>query len=205
MRPYLPFFFLLVILHFSFNKNNKLNNSSPPLSEECGTDYLLDQKLNTSPDFKKHHEKLEKRAKIYFKSQHNNTGHLKMDYTLPIIVHIIHQNGSENISDAIVEKAIDDLNDAFANINFYGQGVGVDTRIGFCLARRDPDGNAATGINRIVSPTDQYEYIAGHPTEKPDPLGLHKLYQYMVGEKYKRSGGAMPICLPLMATRKMAL
>ncbi len=73
-------------------------------------------------------------------------------YTLPVVVHIIHQNGTENISDALVSTGIQHLNDAFANEGYYDQGTGVDTEIQFCLASRDPDGNATSGINRVVSP-----------------------------------------------------
>lgn len=74
------------------------------------------------------------------------------DYTLPVVFHIIHQNGPENISDAAVLTAFNNLNDAFANTNFYGGSDGVDTKIQFCLAKRDPNGNPTTGINRVVSP-----------------------------------------------------
>ncbi len=74
------------------------------------------------------------------------------DYTLPVVFHIIHQNGPENISDAAVLTAFDNLNDAYSNTNFYGGNDGVDTKIQFCLAKRDPNGNPTTGINRVVSP-----------------------------------------------------
>ncbi|MEO1711885.1 MAG: hypothetical protein AAFU60_00925, partial [Bacteroidota bacterium] len=76
----------------------------------------------------------------------------KASYTIPVVVHIIHQNGAENIPDATVLQGMDHLNDAFANIGYYDQGTGVDTDIEFCLAKRDPDGNATTGINRVVDP-----------------------------------------------------
>ena len=150
MRLSLFSLIVLFVVSLSFKKNNFLD-TSPFLSEECLTDSLLQQKLNTSPIFKKRHEEMEERASKVL-GKHKEEGYLKMDHTLPVVVHIIHQNGSENISDAVVEQAINDLNDAFTNINFYGQGVGVDTKIDFCLAQRDPDGNATTGINRVVSP-----------------------------------------------------
>lgn len=72
-------------------------------------------------------------------------------YTLPVVFHIIHQNGSENIADAIVMDAFQRLNDAFANRGFYDQGSGVDTKIQFCMAKKDPDGNYTTGINRVYA------------------------------------------------------
>lgn len=79
-----------------------------------------------------------------------STGRQREDvYTIPVVFHIIHQNGPENISDAAVMDAFQRLNDAFANRGIYDQGSGVDTKIQFCMAKKDPDGNHTTGINRV--------------------------------------------------------
>lgn len=74
------------------------------------------------------------------------------NYILPVVVHIIHDNGNENITDAQVLQGIQDLNDAYANVAYYDPGTGVNTNIQFCLAQRTPDGTATTGINRVQSP-----------------------------------------------------
>ena len=74
-------------------------------------------------------------------------------YTLPVVVHIIHENGDENISDDQVLNAIEWLNEAYAHHGYYAdQGDGFDTQIQFCLAKRAPNGFATTGITRTVSP-----------------------------------------------------
>ena len=157
MRFFLFAFVGLFTMHISihkklFTESNQLIFTGPVV-EECLTEILLQQKLDADPIFKSHHGEIEKKAKHFFKNQSlNNSGHLKMDYTLPVVFHIVHQNGPENISDVDVQFAVDQLNDAMANINFYDQGVGVDTRIDFCLAKRDPDGHPTSGINRVVSP-----------------------------------------------------
>ncbi|MFN8276067.1 MAG: M43 family zinc metalloprotease [Chitinophagales bacterium] len=72
-------------------------------------------------------------------------------YQLPVVVHIIHNGGTENISDAQVIQGIQDLNDAYANVGYYDSLTGVDTRIQFCLAKRDPAGVITTGITRNQS------------------------------------------------------
>ncbi|MEO7079972.1 MAG: M43 family zinc metalloprotease, partial [Flavobacteriales bacterium] len=69
--------------------------------------------------------------------------------TLPVVVHIIHDNGAENLSDAQVIQGIADLNAPYANTGYYDQGTGVNAEIQFCLAVRTPNGNATTGINRV--------------------------------------------------------
>lgn len=64
--------------------------------------------------------------------------------TIPVVVHIIHNSGPENISDAQVTTAIANINAKFAASPF--------NQIQFCLAQRDPNGNATTGITRNSSP-----------------------------------------------------
>lgn len=72
--------------------------------------------------------------------------------TLPVVVHIVHNNGAENVSNAQVLKGIQDLNDAFGNRGYYDPTTGVNTDIQFCLAQRDPNNQASNGITRDVSP-----------------------------------------------------
>lgn len=73
-------------------------------------------------------------------------------FTLPVVVHVIHNNGSENISDIQIDQALANLNEAFSHSGPYkSKGEGFNTEIQFCLARRTFDNNATTGVNRIVS------------------------------------------------------
>lgn len=72
--------------------------------------------------------------------------------TIPVVVHVIHQNGPENITQAQVQTAIDQLNDAFANAGAFADANGVNTGISFCLAARDPQGAFTTGVNRVADP-----------------------------------------------------
>lgn len=65
-----------------------------------------------------------------------------IDY-IPVVVHIIHNGGPENISNAQVQTAIANINAKYLQSNNY--------QIQFCLAQRDPQGNATTGITRNVS------------------------------------------------------
>ncbi|HFA47639.1 MAG TPA: hypothetical protein ENJ95_01320, partial [Bacteroidetes bacterium] len=134
----------------------KLNEAFVPANieaEECLTDLYLQQQLAMSPSFKKEHEKTEEQALRFFRSYYGRgEKSLLGGFTLPIVIHVIHQNGPENVPDWQIIQAIEWLNDGFENINYYDQGVGVNTGIQFCLAKRDPDGNATSGINRVQSP-----------------------------------------------------
>lgn len=73
--------------------------------------------------------------------------------TIPVVVHVIHDNGPENISDAQVQEAIVQLNEDFRKIpGTPGYGNGVDTEIQFELAKRDPNGICTNGILHVQSP-----------------------------------------------------
>ena len=64
--------------------------------------------------------------------------------TLPVVFHIVHKGEGHdtNISDEQVLSQIPALDTGFR------WGPGVDTKIQFCLASRDPDGNPTNGITR---------------------------------------------------------
>lgn len=72
-------------------------------------------------------------------------------HTIPVVVHIVHNNGQENIPNSQVHDALRHLNDAFANTGFYDPNTGVTTDIEFCLATRDQNGAYTNGINRVHS------------------------------------------------------
>lgn len=72
--------------------------------------------------------------------------------TIPVVVHVFHEGGSENISDAQVQSAIQVLNEDFGKLpGTNGDGAGVDTEVRFKLAKIDPNGNCTNGIVRINS------------------------------------------------------
>ncbi len=79
-------------------------------------------------------------------------------YIIPVVFHIIHNYGNENIANEQVYSAIEMLNKTFrkerddtASIVEVFKPLHADTRIEFRLAKRDPNGNCHSGINRIAS------------------------------------------------------
>jgi hypothetical protein len=120
----------------------------------CAQAHVMDLAQIKSVKLRTHQEQIERQAYEFFtkKSPTAKGKSIAPDYILPVVVHIIHDGGAENISDATVLQGIQDLNDAYANVGYYDPATGVDTKIQFCLAKRNPDGNATTGINRVQSP-----------------------------------------------------
>jgi hypothetical protein len=79
-------------------------------------------------------------------------------YIIPIVFHIIHNNGPENISNDQVFNAIEILNRDFRRQNSdialvvdEFADITADVGIEFRLATKDPQGNCTSGINRIIS------------------------------------------------------
>lgn len=76
-------------------------------------------------------------------------------YTIPVVFHILHNNGSENISDAQVQDALDILNRDYRRLNADAnavvsafQGMPSDVEIEFQFATVAPNGACFDGITR---------------------------------------------------------
>lgn len=130
-----------------------------PQNYFCGSAYYKKQLETQNPELVRKSNSINAFAYQYNVQKNllkqNNPNHNLQPtaiYTIPVVVHIIHQNGPENISNAQVVQQIQDLNEAFRNIGYYDPASGVDVGIEFCFAQQDPNGNATNGINRISSP-----------------------------------------------------
>src|SRR5690606_2046623 len=78
--------------------------------------------------------------------------------TIPTVVHVVYNDSTENISDAQIFSQIKVLNQDFRRQNpdissapARFRGFSKDTRIEFCLASKDPDGNFSSGITRTFT------------------------------------------------------
>lgn len=72
---------------------------------------------------------------------------------IPVVVHVIYEGSIDNIPDESIYRQIEVLNEDFGKTGagFNTRSIGADTRIRFCLASKDPDGNPTTGIIRVKS------------------------------------------------------
>jgi PKD repeat protein len=83
--------------------------------------------------------------------------------TIPVVVHVIYNTNQQNISDAQIISQIDVLNEDFRRLNpdvlttpTRFKGFSGDTRVEFCLASMDPEGNPTTGITRTQTNVQQF-------------------------------------------------
>jgi hypothetical protein len=83
--------------------------------------------------------------------------------TIPVVVHVVYNTSAQNVSDAQIQSQLDVLNKDFRKLNTdlnlvpsTFSSLVADAEINFCLANRDPNGNATTGILRV--PTSQTSF-----------------------------------------------
>lgn len=91
-------------------------------------------------------------------------------YIIPVVFHVIHNFGPENISDAQIHDAIRVVNRNYRKLNADTvdiiqpyKALAADCNIELRLAQKDPNGNCTRGINRIVSNTT---FTGGHEVKQ---------------------------------------
>ncbi|MCB0521621.1 MAG: gliding motility-associated C-terminal domain-containing protein [Lewinellaceae bacterium] len=127
-----------------------LNGQQDSTMAYCAAEGFWEELMKTVPGLAEKEGGLEISYRNFSKAE--SKGATSTVYTLPVVVHIIHNNGPENITDAQVEQGIAHLNQAFRNQGYFNPATGADVEIEFCLAERNPDGNPTNGIVRHQSP-----------------------------------------------------
>lgn len=94
----------------------------------------------------------------YSKSKGENNTTKATVYKVPVVFHILHNNGSENISKEQIADAVAILNRDFRKLNSDAnnvqapfQGMPSDVEIEFELAKKAPNGACFAGITRTVT------------------------------------------------------
>jgi len=126
----------------------------------CGADELRIETLKENPTIASAVVKREEALEAYTQHYTPSLG-VKIEnqpYIIPVVFHVIHNNGIENIGDAQLKDAIRVLNQTFQkrapdtnSIVAAFKPIHADCEIEFRIAKKDPQGYCTKGINRIVS------------------------------------------------------
>ena len=151
---------LLLLTSFVFAQEHRNCSTMEVLDRLKAEDSGLEERMN---DIERHTEE--------FIAQGSNAE--RVVYTIPVVFHVVWNTAAENISDAQVLSQLAVLNEDFRRLNAdwvntpsVFQPLVADSEINFCLAQRDANGNATTGIIRVqttktsFSDNDAVKYTA---------------------------------------------
>ena len=129
----------------------------------CGTMQHLDEIRQRDPGVDKRMDVENLDIKHWISNNTSSSKSMPNIITIPVVVHVIYKNSSQNISDAQIFSQIDILNEDFRMNNADASsvpsafaGAAADCEIEFCLAVRDPNGNVTTGITRTYTTTSSF-------------------------------------------------
>lgn len=120
----------------------------------CASNDYHSARIAANPALADQEEKINQRLKA-LSSSNSSLQRIQQDTTelvIPIVFHIVHAGGPENLPDSMAHNALRDLNDGFANRGYYAPSTGVPIHISFCLSQKGKYGEPATGINRVYDP-----------------------------------------------------
>lgn len=140
----------------------------------CNTYNAMEEAFQLNPNLKTTYNLVQSEMELDYKRAEVNSNLSKVAatvYTVPVVFHILHQGGAENVSDADINTAMAQINKDYRKT---GSDVGtihssfaplyVDAEIRFELAKRDPNGVCTNGIIRHYDANTNWDQtnIAGY-------------------------------------------
>lgn len=126
----------------------------------CGTMNYMKQQMEEDPGLQERRNIIESYLSNHRRASSRSSNTI---ITIPVVVHVVHRNATENISKNQILSQLQVLNEDFRRLNADAsdtpsafQGVAADIELEFCLATMDPNGNTTEGITRTS--TDQLSF-----------------------------------------------
>jgi len=124
-------------------------------AQSCLTDEYFQKQLTNNATLKNEIINAQQGIRLAGHSQKSARANLRI---IPVVVHVLHQYGSENISKDQILDQIRIINLDFrrqnadaSNTRSTFQNVAADCEVEFRMASKDPQGNCTDGIERIYS------------------------------------------------------
>ena len=126
----------------------------------CSHDQDLYDRYQTDANFAREVDSVEQVQNAHLASYKESSNRAGTIYYIPVVYHVLHEGGAENISDAQIKSDLKDLNDTYrkrnANVGAVNpafSGISADVEIEFRLAQKKNDGSCFSGITRTYSAT----------------------------------------------------
>jgi PKD repeat protein len=157
MKNFLPFLLGIVLASHTVAQS----------SHFCYTAEVMERYFEEHPSEKKVFDQLQEEAKVAdqtaFKTNYRGFRTSAVTYTIPIVFHVLHLNGPENITDAQIQDAVKILNDDFRKRSYDTsqiytdfKPIAADVNFEFVLAGKDPSGKCTNGITRHYDPNTNW-------------------------------------------------
>ena len=159
-------------------------------AQVCGTyEGSLEEQINKYPEFYQSLENKNTEIKMQHQKALSSMSNLKIENgkkIIPVVVHVIHNGGTENLTIAQIQNGINELN---ANINGQASNflsvtpdifaaVRGDLNVEFRLARIDPFGNLTSGVVRVQSELTVATVTATLSRDRVKSLSYWNSFQY---------------------------
>ncbi|MBN8704206.1 MAG: T9SS type A sorting domain-containing protein [Bacteroidetes bacterium] len=139
---------LLLGLFLAVGYLTKAQNDS-----HCYTAEMVEQKLQQNPELQKNIDALEEFTQQYELSEGQNKTSAVI--TIPVVVHVLYQNTTQNVSLSLIQSQINVLNKDFRKLNSDTtkipaafKSLAADCEFQFCLAQRTPTNQPTNGVER---------------------------------------------------------
>ncbi len=163
---------LLLVLVITGLMNFYANAQERP---HCFTSEYYNEAVKTDPQLAQDRETLERFTEQYIQNKSVQRSANPSPYIIPVVFHILHNYGPENVSDDIIIDAVRQMNEDYrkrnadtVNIIPSFQGIAADCDIEFRLATIDPQGNCTNGIEHIQTLKTYY----ANNSSKTDPAWM---------------------------------
>ena len=128
----------------------------------CFTSEIYNEQIKSDPQYEKNQQDLQ------LLNERINNGQARLSappggvYIIPVVFHVLHNYGPENVSDDVIREAVRLMNLDFRRLNAdtantlaQFRPIAADCEIEFRLATIDPFGNCTNGIEHIAT-TETY-------------------------------------------------
>ncbi len=142
--------FLLFIIHFM---------NAEAQQRSCGSMDYLNSQIQNDPTIIQRMLNIETQTQGFHSTLNKGISVI----TIPVVVHVLYNTTTQNISQAQIQSQIDILNADYrklnadtANVPNLFKSLVADTKVEFILAKRDPAGNATNGVVRKQTTTTSF-------------------------------------------------
>jgi Pregnancy-associated plasma protein-A/Secretion system C-terminal sorting domain/Fibronectin type III domain len=127
---------------------------------QCGTTEHMNELMLGDPSIARNLESIERFTQHFIA---DNPSGSRTVVTIPVVVHVVYNTATQNISDAQINSQIDILNNDYRKLNADISSVpsafsalAADCEVNFCLAQRTPTGASTNGIVRVSTTTTSF-------------------------------------------------